>query len=199
MDDIMLAGACDIAITSDDDFEKRLRYISKEEATILSRMKKRSTRWKKTARNLIVFFVLPKIFVIGYAMMIMRTVMLEWKLRSLRVLRIFKYDPDPAAKAVAASVLASKLGADSGLHWFVDESHLNQHDIGKIGNVEFMQSNGLRRRNASEARSPGSMGACRDAFRHLFGTRAAIYYQSEALGDHIEFIYVAYMVYYIMS
>ncbi|KAM0025885.1 putative Lunapark family protein [Helianthus debilis subsp. tardiflorus] len=185
MDDIMLAGAYDIAITSvvpyrssslDDDFEKRLRYISKEEATILARMKKRSTRWRKTARNLIVFSVLPKlkVFTIGYAMMLMRTVMLKWKMRSLR-----KYDPDPTAKAAAASVLASKLGADSGLHWFVDESHLNQHDTGEIGNVEFMQSGGLRRRNASEARSPGSTGASRDAFRHLFGTRPAIYYKSE--------------------
>ncbi|KAJ0742739.1 putative Lunapark family protein [Helianthus annuus] len=96
-----------------------------------------------------------------------------------KILIFQKYDPDPAAKAAAASVLASKLGADSGLHWFVDESHLNQHDTGKIGNVEFMQSSSLRRRNASEARSHGSMGACRDAFRHLFGTRAAIYYQSE--------------------
>ncbi|MFS7978082.1 putative Lunapark family protein [Helianthus anomalus] len=76
---------------NDDDFEKRLRYISKEETTILDRMKKRSTRWRKSARNLIVFFVLPKlkVFTIRYAMMLMRTVMLEWKMRSLRVMRIF--------------------------------------------------------------------------------------------------------------
>ncbi|MFS7978081.1 putative Lunapark family protein [Helianthus anomalus] len=92
---------------------------------------------------------------------------------------IQKYDPDPATKAAAASVLASKLGADSGLHWFVDESHINEHDTGEIGNVEFMQSGGLRRRNALEARSTGSTRASRDAFRHLFGTRAAIYFKSE--------------------
>lgn len=67
-----------------------------------------------------------------------------------------KYDPDPAAKAAAASVLASKLGADSGLHWFVDESQFSQHDIGKSSDVELMQSGGLRRRNPLEARSPGS-------------------------------------------
>ncbi|KAI3774943.1 hypothetical protein L1987_49508 [Smallanthus sonchifolius] len=196
----------------DDDFEKRLQYIAKEEATILARMKKRSSRWRKTARNLIVSFVLLEVIAIGYAIMTTQSVKLEWKMRAFRVLPIFvlpvlawvlysgiqsltgmcdrrdqrtlerlqaerqakidelkdrtnyyntqqliqKYDPDPAAKAAAASVLASKLGADSGLHWFVDESQFSQHDIGKSSDVEFMQSNGLRRRNPSEARSPGS-------------------------------------------
>ena len=40
-----------------DNFEKRLQYISKEEATILSRMKRRSSSWKATARNLIIVSV----------------------------------------------------------------------------------------------------------------------------------------------
>ncbi|XP_076882549.1 uncharacterized protein At2g24330-like [Bidens hawaiensis] len=70
---------------------------------------------------------------------------------------IQRYDPDPAAKAAAASVLASKLGADSGLNFLVDESHLNQHDMGKSSDFEYMQLGGLRRRNQTEARSPGSM------------------------------------------
>ncbi|KAJ0700893.1 putative Lunapark domain-containing protein [Helianthus annuus] len=224
----------------DDDFEKRLRYISKEETTILARMKKRSTRWRKTARNLIVSFVLLEVFAIGYAVTTTRTVMLEWKLRALRVLPIFvlpvlawvlysgihsltgmcerrdqrslerlrderqakidelkdrtnyyntqqliqKYDPDPAAKAAAASVLASKLGADSGLHWYVDESHLNQHDTGKSGDVEFMQSGGLRRRAPSEARSPGSTGVQDGGFQYAGSEVSEFSMAGELVVDH---------------
>lgn len=41
-----------------DDFEKRLQYISREEATVLSRMKRRSITWRKLTRNLIVSSVL---------------------------------------------------------------------------------------------------------------------------------------------
>lgn len=44
-----------------DDFEKRLQYIHKEEATILARLKTRSTRWRKTARNIIVSSVLLEV------------------------------------------------------------------------------------------------------------------------------------------
>lgn len=44
-----------------DDFEKRLQYIHKEEASILARMKTRSTRWRKTARNIIVSSVLLEV------------------------------------------------------------------------------------------------------------------------------------------
>ncbi|KAK9078204.1 hypothetical protein SSX86_002261 [Deinandra increscens subsp. villosa] len=206
----------------DDDFEKRLRYISKEEASILARMKKRSTRWRKTARNLIVSSVILEVVAIGYAITTTNSLSLDWKMRALRVLPIFvlpvlawvlysgihsltgmcdrrdqrtlerlraerqekidelkdrtnyyntqqliqRYDPDPAAKAAAASVLASKLGADSGLHLFVDESLLNQHDIGKSSDVEFMQSGGLRRRNPSECRSPGSTLAQDGGFQY---------------------------------
>lgn len=68
-----------------------------------------------------------------------------------------KYDPDPAAKAAAASVLASKLGADSGLKVFLgDESQSNAHAKGKSSDIELQQSSGLRKRNQSNARSPGT-------------------------------------------
>lgn len=36
-----------------DDFEKRLEYISKEEANVLSRIKRRSITWRKLTRNLV--------------------------------------------------------------------------------------------------------------------------------------------------
>ncbi|XP_024965585.1 uncharacterized protein At2g24330-like [Cynara cardunculus var. scolymus] len=195
-----------------DDFEKRLQYISKEEATLLSRMKRRSLRWRRTARNLIIFSVILELVAVGYAIMTTRTVDMDWRTRSLRVLPMFvlpglsfalhygllsfikfcdrrdqkalerlrderqakidelkertnyymtqqliqKYDPDPAAKAAAASVLASKLGADSGLKMFLgDESQPNPYGTGKSSDVELQQSTGLRKRNQPNARSTG--------------------------------------------
>lgn len=57
-----------------------------------------------------------------------------------------RYDPDPAAKAAAATVLASKLGAESGLKVFVgDESQLNSTP-GKSNDMEAKHSRGLRNR-----------------------------------------------------
>lgn len=40
-----------------DDFEKRLQHISKEEAAVLARLKRRSLTWRRMARNLIIFSV----------------------------------------------------------------------------------------------------------------------------------------------
>lgn len=37
-----------------DDFEKRLQHISKEEASVLARMKKRTQSWRRMMRHLIV-------------------------------------------------------------------------------------------------------------------------------------------------
>ncbi|GAA0152022.1 hypothetical protein LIER_10609 [Lithospermum erythrorhizon] len=185
-----------------DDFEKRLQYISKEEATVLVRMKKRSQSWRKVTRHLIILSILLEVVSVAYAIMTTRTVDLNWKIRALRVLPMFllpglsfltysalqsftkmfdrkdqktlerlraerkekidelkektnyystqqliqRYDPDPAAKAAAASVLASKLGADSGLKVFVgDESNLRDPS-GKSNDVELVQAGGLRNR-----------------------------------------------------
>lgn len=41
-----------------DDFEKRLQHISKEEAAVLTRMKKRSLSWRRMTRHLIIFSVI---------------------------------------------------------------------------------------------------------------------------------------------
>lgn len=223
-----------------DDFEKRLQYISKEEASILARMKKRSTRWRKTARNVIVSSLFLEVLAIGYAIMTTRSVKLDTKMRALRVFPIFvlpviswalysglksltgmcerkdqrtleslraerqekidelkertnyyntqqliqRYDTDPAAKAAAASVLASKLGADSGLQFLLDESHLNQHGIGKSSDVELMQSSGLRRRTPSEAaRSPGS-NFDKDSFQYAGSEVSEVSLPSELIVDH---------------
>ena len=41
-----------------DDFEKRLQHISKEEASVLARMKRRSQSWRRMIKNLIIFSVI---------------------------------------------------------------------------------------------------------------------------------------------
>ncbi|KAK4756657.1 hypothetical protein SAY87_006784 [Trapa incisa] len=185
-----------------DDFEKRLQYISKEEASVLARMKRRSHTWKRILRHFIFFSVLFEIIAIGYAILSTRMLDLDWKARAFKVLPMFllptlsfasysalvrfmrmcdrkdqrtlerlraerqakidelkertnyyttqqliqRYDPDPAAKAAAATVLASKLGADSGLNLYLgDDSQLNASS-GKSNDAEFVQSSGLRRR-----------------------------------------------------
>lgn len=55
-----------------------------------------------------------------------------------------RYDPDPAAKAAAASVLASKLGADSGMKVYLGE---DSAPLGKSSDVEVApRTSGLRQR-----------------------------------------------------
>ena len=73
----------------------------------------------------------------------------------LIAIQMQRYDPDPAAKAAAATVLASKLGADSGLKVYVgDEStKLNAPSTGKSNDVELVQSSGLRNRKQLHPRS----------------------------------------------
>lgn len=96
-----------------DDFEKRLKGISKEEATIRSRMKRRSVTRRKLIRNLIAFsvffevsgtksrhllwmcdqwnsfFVCVQVIAVSYAIMSTRDEDLDWKLRSFRILPMF--------------------------------------------------------------------------------------------------------------
>ncbi|GLT59563.1 hypothetical protein SLA2020_323750 [Shorea laevis] len=191
------------------DLEKRLQYISKEEAAVLVRMKRRSQTWRTACRNFIAFSVILEVVAVVYAIATTRSVDLDWKMRAFRVLPMFllpglssaayftlvrftrlcdhrdqktlerlraerqakidelkektnyyttqqliqRYDPDPAAKAAAATVLASKLGADSGLKVYVgDESNINV-PTGKSSDVEVVQSSGLRNRKQILTRS----------------------------------------------
>nr|DAD42688.1 TPA_asm: hypothetical protein HUJ06_000918 [Nelumbo nucifera] len=48
-----------------EDFEKRLEHISKEETSVLARMKRRSHSWRRTARNIIVFSVVLEVRLFG--------------------------------------------------------------------------------------------------------------------------------------
>ncbi|KAL6844168.1 hypothetical protein ACP4OV_025841 [Aristida adscensionis] len=60
---------------------------------------------------------------------------------------IQRYDLDPAAKAAAASVLASKLGADSGLRVFLGDESSRDATLGKSNDAHHGQGTGLRHRN----------------------------------------------------
>jgi ribosomal protein S13 len=63
-----------------------------------------------------------------------------------------KYDLDPAAKAAAASVLASKLGADSGLKIHLgEELNLDAAEV-MSKNAEILPSDGLRNRKQPNVR-----------------------------------------------
>lgn len=44
--------------SNNDDFEKRLQYITKEENAVVVRMSNRSRSWRRTSRQLILFSVL---------------------------------------------------------------------------------------------------------------------------------------------
>lgn len=47
-----------------DDFEKRLQHITKEEASVLSRMRRRSQSWKRMIRNFIILSVLVEVIML---------------------------------------------------------------------------------------------------------------------------------------
>ncbi|XP_076943341.1 uncharacterized protein LOC143613553 [Bidens hawaiensis] len=72
-----------------DDIEKRLQYLRKEEGVIVNRMNMRSLTWRRTAINLIVFSVILELIAVGYAIVTTRTVDMDWRMRSLRVLPMF--------------------------------------------------------------------------------------------------------------
>ncbi|TVU02597.1 hypothetical protein EJB05_51888 [Eragrostis curvula] len=191
-----------------EDFEKRLQYLSKEEAAVHARMRRRTQFSRRAVRNLIVLSVLAEVLAIAYAIMMTRDEDLTWQMRAFRVLPMFvlpavssviystvvnftrmlerkdqktleklraerkakidelkertnyyltqqliqKYDLDPAAKAAAASVLASKLGEESGLKVHVGEEPKLDAAVARSNDVEILPSDGLRNRKQPNAR-----------------------------------------------
>ncbi|GAB4843709.1 hypothetical protein Ancab_013674 [Ancistrocladus abbreviatus] len=235
---------CAIFGSRNDDFERRLERISKEEAVLLSRIRRRSQgsyRWK---RNLVMCSVLLEFIAVGYAILTTRSVE-DWKKRTVRILPVFillalssiaysalvsyinlcdrkdqktleklrverqrkidelkektnyyitqqliqRYDTDPAAKAAAATVLASKLGADSGLKVYVgDDPNLNTA-VGKSSDVELVQTSGLQSRKQPLARSNSTGSAVLhrsdEAFPQQLGAQSADHNQPVFV-DHYE-------------
>ncbi|KAL6899443.1 hypothetical protein ACP4OV_006101 [Aristida adscensionis] len=205
-----------------EDFEKRLQYLSKEEAAVHARMRRRTQFSRRAVRNLIVLSVLAEVVAVVYAIMMTRSEDLTWQMRAIRVLPMFvlpavsslvystvvnftrmqlcvvferkdqktleklraerkakidelkertnyyltqqliqKYDLDPAAKAAAASVLASKLGEETGLKVHVGEEPKLDAAVARSNDVEIVPSDGLRNRRQHNARGsrPGSTTA----------------------------------------
>ncbi|XP_047335668.1 uncharacterized protein At2g24330-like [Impatiens glandulifera] len=69
---------------------------------------------------------------------------------------IQRYDTDPAAKAAAAAVLASKLAIESGLKVSLGDEmddSINNNMLGKSNSVELVQTSGLRNRKSIPNRS----------------------------------------------
>lgn len=135
--------------------------------------------WKTRAIRVLPMFLLPALSSVTYSTFVSFTRMCDRRdqkiLEKLRAERkakidelkektnyyitqqlIQRYDTDPAAKAAAATVLASKLGADSGLKVYVgDES--SGAPTGKTRDVEVVQSSGLRnRKQVNSSTSPGT-------------------------------------------
>lgn len=132
--------------------------------------------WKMRAFRVLPMFLLPGLSSAAYSVIVSLTRMCDRRdqktLERLRAERrakidelkertnyyttqqlIQRYDTDPAAKAAAATVLASKLGAESGLKVFVgDESQLDVATA-KSNDVELTQSSGLRNRKQLQTRS----------------------------------------------
>jgi phage FluMu protein Com len=65
---------------------------------------------------------------------------------------IQKYDLDPAAKAAAASVLASKFGAEAGLKVHLGEEPKLDASVARSNDVEMSPSDGLRNRKQPNVR-----------------------------------------------
>lgn len=80
-----------------------------------------------------------------------------------------KYDTDPAAKAAAATVLASKLGADSGLKVYLGNESDYNVSTGKSNDVELIHSSGLRNRKQMVTRSNGTIVQQTDDVLHDTG------------------------------
>ncbi|GMJ11140.1 hypothetical protein HRI_004783200 [Hibiscus trionum] len=132
--------------------------------------------WKMRAFRVLPMFLLPVFSSIAYSTFANITKMCDEKdkktLERLRAERqakidelkektnyyitqqlIQRYDPDPAAKAAAATVLASKLGADAGLKFYIEDESMPNVLGGKSCNVEVGPSSGLRKRRQSRPNS----------------------------------------------
>lgn len=68
---------------------------------------------------------------------------------------IQRYDLDPAAKAAAATVLASKLGADSGLRVFLGDETRRDAAIGRSNDNNLGPTTGLRQRKGHVTNGAG--------------------------------------------
>ncbi|GJN02309.1 hypothetical protein PR202_ga19648 [Eleusine coracana subsp. coracana] len=166
-----------------EDYEKRLQHLSKEEADLLARMRRRAQFSCRGVRNLVVLSVLGEVpqsacslfaLLLNSDMLMPDTIfLLERKDKSsLERLRgerkakinelkertnyyltqqlIQKYDFDPAAKAAAASVLASKMGAETGLKVSMGDEAKSDLTQARSSNVEVQNRKETKGKGSSQ-------------------------------------------------
>lgn len=90
--------------SSNEDFEKKLKHLSKEEAAAHTRLKRRSQTWTKLARGVIIYSIIVELLLLGIAVIMTRTPELSWQMRALRVLPVFAF---PALASLVYSTCAS--------------------------------------------------------------------------------------------
>ncbi|KAI5072479.1 hypothetical protein GOP47_0013024 [Adiantum capillus-veneris] len=90
--------------SSNEDFEKRLQHLSKEEAAAHTRLKRRSQTWRRLARGLIIYSVVLELLLLGIAVIMTRAPELSWQTRALRVLPVFAF---PALASLVYSSCSS--------------------------------------------------------------------------------------------
>ncbi|RRT51348.1 hypothetical protein B296_00010435 [Ensete ventricosum] len=152
---------------ADDDYQKKLEHLSKEEASVHARLKRRAKSWVPKGGKKIPGDICASGHYTFFSTVDDKDQKTLERLRAERQAKIDelkektnyyntqqliqRYDLDPAAKAAAATVLACKLGADSGLKVHVgDESTLST--LGKSNDVELVQSSGLHNRKSMHMR-----------------------------------------------
>ncbi|MCO5571477.1 hypothetical protein L7F22_025217 [Adiantum nelumboides] len=77
--------------TSKEDFERKLQNLSKEEAAVHTRMKRRSQTWRKLAQGVILYSVIMELLILGLAVISTRAPELSWQMRAIRVLPVFVF------------------------------------------------------------------------------------------------------------
>ncbi|KAE8806720.1 Ribonucleoside-diphosphate reductase large subunit [Hordeum vulgare] len=87
-----------------EDYEKRLQYLSKEEAAVHARIRRWTEFSRRTVRNIIVFSVVAEVVAVGYAIMMKRDEDLTWQMRAIRVLPMFVL---PAISSVVYSAVVN--------------------------------------------------------------------------------------------
>jgi hypothetical protein len=74
---------------NNNDFEKKLQHLSKEEVIVHTRLKRRTQNWRKLARALIIYSIVGEALLLGVAILSTRSTDLPWQVRAVRVLPVF--------------------------------------------------------------------------------------------------------------
>uniref|UniRef100_A0A0D9W7A1 Uncharacterized protein n=1 Tax=Leersia perrieri TaxID=77586 RepID=A0A0D9W7A1_9ORYZ len=72
-----------------EDYEKRLQYLSKEEAAVHARMRRRAQFARRGVRNLVVLSILSEVGAAVYAIVMTKSEDLGWRMRAFSVLPAF--------------------------------------------------------------------------------------------------------------